>query len=264
MPVAPCGDLKISYDDAGSGEPALLCMPGWCAGRGAFDVFSAKTAKHRRTLALDWRGHGGSSRPSGDFGAGDLVQDALAVINASGARSIVPVATAHAGWEAIELRRRIPERIPRIVFVDWIITEAPPPFLAGLKAMQDTKQALGVRDTLFAMWTEGVTHPEVLRFVREDMGSYPAEMWARAGREIAAAYAREGSPLKALAALNPPVPSLHLYLQPADPGFLEMQENFARTHPWFSVRRLEGRSHFPTIEVPDQVAAAVERFVTAA
>jgi pimeloyl-ACP methyl ester carboxylesterase len=162
---------------------------------------------------------------------------------------------------AIELRRRLGERILKIVLVDWIVTEAPPPFLAGLQAMTDPAQAFAVRDQLFAMWTSGVDHASVHRFVRDDMGAYPAEMWARAGREIGAAYEREGSPLRALAALEPPVPVLHAYAQPDDPAYLEAQRAFATEHPWFSVHKLDARSHFPTIEVADQVADVVEQFV---
>jgi pimeloyl-ACP methyl ester carboxylesterase len=255
------GDITVAYDDRGSGEPALLFLPGWCAGRSAFDDLAARMA-NRRTLAMDWRGHGGSAAASGDFGTPELVEDALAVIDASGAETIVPVATAHAGWVAIELRRRLGERILKIVLVDWIVTEAPPPFLAGLQAMTDPAQAFAVRDQLFAMWTSGVDHAGVHRFVRDDMGAYPAEMWARAGREIGAAYEREGSPLRALAALEPPVPVLHAYAQPDDPAYLEAQRAFAKEHPWFSVHKLDARSHFPTIEVADQVADVVEQFVT--
>ena len=33
MPTARCGDLTLSYDDLGAGEPSLLFMPGWCASR---------------------------------------------------------------------------------------------------------------------------------------------------------------------------------------------------------------------------------------
>ncbi|MDQ6837970.1 MAG: alpha/beta hydrolase, partial [Actinomycetota bacterium] len=78
--------------------------------------------------------------------------------------------------------------------------------------------------------------------------------------EIGAAYGREGSPLQALAALAPPVPVLHAYAQPEDAAYLETQRAFAAAHPWFSVHKLDARSHFPTIEVPDQVAAVIEQF----
>jgi pimeloyl-ACP methyl ester carboxylesterase len=248
--------LSIAYDDRAGDEPALLCLPGWCAGRSAFD----KLESRHRLLALDWRGHGGSDKPAGDFGEPELLRDALAVIEASGARRVVPLATAHAGWVAIELYRALgPERIPKLVLIDWIVTAAPPPFLAALAAMQDATKWQAVRDQLFAMWLEGVDNDDVARFVRDDMGEYGHDMWARACREIAGAYARFGSPLEELARLRPP--TLHLYAQPADPGFLNLQQEFAAAHPWFQVRRLEARSHFPTIEVPDQVNAALSAFL---
>jgi pimeloyl-ACP methyl ester carboxylesterase len=261
MHMARCGDVTLSYDDLGAGEPALLLLPGWCSSRAIFGELASRLAPHHRILAMDWRGHGGSGSVEGDFGSSDLVADTLAVIAASGAQRIVPIAVAHAGWVAIELRRRLGARVPKLVLVDWIVTDPPPPFLGALTAMQDPAKALQVRDQLFAMWTEGVENPKVRRFVREDMGSYTAAMWSRAGREIAAAYAREGSPLQALAALVPPPPVLHLYAQPTDPAYFAVQESFAVEHPWFAVCRLDARSHFPAIEVPEQMQDPIERFV---
>ena len=193
MHTARCGDVTISYEDSGAGEPALLLLPGWCASRAVFRELASRQPA-ARTLAMDWRGHGGSGSTDDDFGSAELVADALAVIAASGAHRIVPVATAHAGWVAIELRCRLGERVSKLVLVDWIVTDPPPPFLGALSAMQDSTKALQVRDQLFAMWTEGVEHPEVLRFVREDMGSYTAAMWSRAAREIAAVVLERGQP----------------------------------------------------------------------
>lgn len=252
--------VRISYDDLGTGEPALLMMPGWCANRTTmFSQLAARCSKHRRTIALDWRGHGLSETPESDFGANDLVEDALAVIEASGARQIVPVATAHAGWIAIELRRRLAERIPKIVLLEWIVFEAPPPFMAALEALQVPKRWEQAREQLFAMWLTGVDNPEVIRLVRE-MGTQGFEMWARAGREISTAYNQQGAPLRALASLENPIPVLHLYAQDP-PGYLAAQEAFAAEHPWFSVRKVSAHSHFPMTEVPDVVAAEIERFV---
>jgi pimeloyl-ACP methyl ester carboxylesterase len=261
MPEAHPDGLRISYDDSGRGEPALLFMPGWCGSRAVFEQLASRCSTHRRTLALDWRGHGQSGSSQDDFGSDGLVEDALAVIEASGAERVVPAALAHAGWVAIELRRRLAERVPRIVFFDWIITEAPPPFLEALQALQDPDRWGQTREELFSMWLHGLNVPELTRYVREDMGSYGFEMWARAGREIQSAYTRAGSPLRALAALDPPVQVLHLYAQPEDPGYLEAQRTFAAEHPWFSVRRLGARSHFPMLEVPDEMAPDIEDFI---
>lgn len=111
MPEAHPDGLRISYDDSGRGEPALLFMPGWCGSRAVFEQLASRCSTHRRTLGLDWRGHGQSGSSQDDFGSDGLVEDALAVIEASGAERIVPAALAHAGWVAIELRRRLAERV---------------------------------------------------------------------------------------------------------------------------------------------------------
>lgn len=252
---------RITYDDLGRGEPALLFLPGWWSDHTQVDPTARLLARHRRVLVLDWRGHGRSERPSADFGFDEMVEDALAVIGASGVQRVVPVAQAHGGWVAVQLRRRLGERTPKLVLTSWLVLDPPPPFLAALAAMQDPARWQEARAGVFAAWLEGVTHPDTVRFVREVMGSYGFEMVARAGREVAAAYARYGTPLKALATLDPPVPTLHLYGQPPDRGWLAAQEAFAAQHPWFQVRRLEVRSHFPTIEAPAEVAEAIDSFV---
>jgi pimeloyl-ACP methyl ester carboxylesterase len=236
-------------------------LPGWCTNRTGFKFLTPLASASRRTLALDWRGHGESGAASTDFGAGDLVNDALAVIEASGAASIIPVAVSHSGWVALELRRSLGRRIPKLVLLDWIILEAPAPFVRVLEALQDPAQWEPARQQLFSVWLEGVDHPEVIRFVREEMGAYGFAMWARAGREILAAYTQAGSPLKALAELSSPVPTLHLYSQPADPEYLAAQQAFTTKHPWFQVRRLLAKSHSPALEVPEMVAMEIEHFV---
>ena len=261
MAEAVSQGTRISYDDQGRGEPALLLMTGWCGSRKVFDALAASCAARRRVLALDWRGHGRSQAPGADFGAADLVEDARSVIEASGAQSVVPVALSHAGWIAIALRRALGAKVARLVLLDWIILEAPPPFLGALQALQDPARWQPTREQLFSMWIHGLDIPELSRYVREDMGSYGFDMWARAGREIGAAYAEAPSPLQALAALSPAVPVLHLYAQPEDPGYLAAQQSFSAAHPWFAVRKLHARSHFPLLEAPDEVAAAIEQFV---
>jgi pimeloyl-ACP methyl ester carboxylesterase len=254
------GGLKISYEDKGAGESALLFLPGWCTSRRVFDPLVARCAAKRRVLALDWRGHGQTEASAADFTSEDLVADALAVLAQSGVRQVVPVTLSHAGFIGLELRRRLGERVSGLILLDWIIADPPPPFLDALGALQDPGRWQATRDQLFSMWLAGVSQKEVIRYVHEDMGAFGADMWARAGREIHAAYRRIGTPLQGLAALAPPVRTLHLYAQPEDPGYLAAQQGFAAQHPWFSVRRLPARTHFPMFEVPDEMAAVIEAF----
>lgn len=261
MPEVRSQGARIRYDDLGRGEPVLLLLPGWCCSRAIFRSLSLATSAHRRVLSVDLRGHGQSEQGDEDFTSSLLVEDALAVVEASGAGQVVPVALSHAGWFAIELRRRLGARIPGLVLVDWLVLEPPPPFIDALKGLRSSAWR-ETRDALFELWQRGVDSPEVLQFIQRDMGSVSAEMWARGGREIALAYAREGYPLRALASLSPPVPTLHLYAQPEDPAYLMAQRSFAADHPWFQVVKLNARSHFPPLEAPEALTALIERFVS--
>ena len=258
MTKTPSG---IAYDDRGVGEPALLFLPGWCGPRTVFEALMARLDTSFRTLAVDWRGHGGSDPAEGDFGMADLVEDAISVIDSSGARAVVPVAAAHAGWVAIELRRHLgPERVPRLVFLDWMVLGPPPQFLDALGLMAAPATTRAVVDQITAMWVAGLDLPALSDYVAS-MAAFPDEMWARAAREIAAAFESSGAPLEVLATLDPPPPTLHLYAQPPDPAYLDAQRGIAGNRPWFEVDRLDGKSHFPTLELPDAVAGHLEKFV---
>ena len=254
--------VRIDYSDMGKGEPALLLMPGWCATRKAFGLMADLCARHRRVLALDWRGLGRSEVPTSDFGQSGLVEDALAVIQASGAQDIVPVALAHSGWVAIELRRHLKSRISKIVLIDWLVLDPPAPFLATLHGLQDRLHWEETRNRLFSTWLQGVGNEAVKNFVQYEMGICGFEMWARSAREIAAAYQKNGNPLLALENLNPPAPVVHIYAQPADPVYWQAQQSFAAEHDWFSAIRINAVSHFPTLEEPEEMAQAIEKFVS--
>ncbi|GIV97365.1 MAG: putative dioxygenase [Herpetosiphonaceae bacterium] len=260
MSLATSNGVQVAFDDAGTGEPILLCLPGWCTHKTLFTPLVERLSANHRVLALDWPGHGESETPATDFGYAELVESTLAVIEASRAQQVIPIAQSHAGWVAIELRRRLGERVPRIVLISWIVLDPPPPFLNALQALQDPERWRETVGQLFAMWLDSAP-PAVDQQIRQQMGSHSFEMWARAGREIIAMYGREGSPLKALSTLDPPVPVLHTYAQPRAPEYLAAQEAFAHDHPWFTVRRVEAISHFPMLEAPDATAAAIDAFV---
>jgi pimeloyl-ACP methyl ester carboxylesterase len=72
--------IRIYYDDRGEGDPALLCLPGFCNEHTIFAPFAEHLSADHRVLAMDWRGHGNSQASDGDFGFAEMAADALAVI----------------------------------------------------------------------------------------------------------------------------------------------------------------------------------------
>lgn len=262
MPLTD-SQIKLYYEDHGQGDPPLLMLPAWCMSHKGYAQLPQKCAAHRRVISLDWRGHGQSAVPTQDFAAEGLVEDALAIIEATGLDQVIPVTMSHSGWVGIELRRRLGSRIPKLVHTDWLMIPPPPPYLDlvhGLAAETGWEQA---RDILFSIWLEGVDNPDVIQFVRSEMGAYGSEMWRRSGRAIGECYETGGYPLQALATLDPPIPVLHLYAQPKDPGYLAAQQDFSAANPWYEAKLLDAVSHFPTFESPDEMAAIIEEFVSA-
>jgi pimeloyl-ACP methyl ester carboxylesterase len=251
--------LRIHYDDKGRGEPALLLLPGWCMSRAVYDRLAPVLSRWRRVLTLDWRGHGESDRPLAEFGGAALTADARAVVEASGAQSVVPVALGDAGWVALELRRLLGPRVPALVLLDWLVLEPPAALREALEDLQSPVHWQARRDRLLAAWAAG--SEDVARFLDEHARTYGFDMWSRAGRVVEDFYREYRSPLQALTGLHPPVPTLHLFSQAPDPDFLERQLWFSRRQPWFEAESLGGRTHFPMLESPGRTAGKIEDFV---
>ncbi len=263
MPHATVDGIRVSYDDLGAGEPALVFTTGWCSSRARWQRVAERCAAQRRVLNTEWRGHGDSDPAPADFGLEEMVGDVLAVVDAAGVERCVPCAASHSGFVAIELARRFPERVQRLVHVDWYVIPPPPPYRAVLEQLTTEDGWPATRDKLFEIWRAGVEAPEIDEAIAV-MRRQDADMWMRSGREILAGYERVGSPTRAWEELTPTVPVLHLYGQPRDPAFLAAQEEFAAAHDWFTVRRLEGASHFAMIETAEDVADEIEAFVQGA
>jgi pimeloyl-ACP methyl ester carboxylesterase len=265
MPFADSDGVRIYYDDRGEGEPVLLCLPGWCNTHTIFMPLAERLSADHRVLSMDWRGHGYSQASDRDFGFPEMAVDALAVIEASGVRSVIPIAQGQAPWVTIELRRHLGEQMPKIVASSWpVISPSGNPlasrFLNAIRAVQYYDRWREGAEQLLTMWLSGAP-AAVETQIREQMLRQGYETWSRAGREILAMYALEGDPLRALSKFSPPVSVLHVYAQPRAPEFLSVQESFAREHPWYSVHRLEGVSQFPTLEVPDETADVIREFI---
>jgi pimeloyl-ACP methyl ester carboxylesterase len=139
---------------------------------------------------------------------------------------------------------------------------APPGFLDALDGLQSPAAWREVRAQLFAMWAAGVEDVAVHAYI-DSMAAYGFDMWSRAGREIGHALRAQPVPVAALAELGTPCPTLHVYAQPRDDEYLAAQQAVAAEHPWFGVRRVSAASHFPCLEAPTQVEAALDEFLGA-
>ena len=108
------GDVRIAYEARGSGSPLLL-MQGLGYGRWGWEPVVDAFADEFRVLFYDNRGIGESDVPAGPYTAGQLAEDAVAVLDAEGIERADVVGTSLGGMAAQELAISFPERVGRLV-----------------------------------------------------------------------------------------------------------------------------------------------------
>jgi pimeloyl-ACP methyl ester carboxylesterase len=192
MPFADSDGTRIYYDDRGTGEPTILCLPGWCVHHTIYAPLAERLSADHRVLAVDWRGHGDSQQSDGDFGYPEMVADVIAVIEDSGANTVITIAQAHGGWVAVELRRRLGERVPKMIFISWnpIITAKNPLAPQSLReaqalqtptlwqALQDEARWRVAVKQLVSMWVGSAPTSEATQ-IWDETGTHGYEMWSR-------------------------------------------------------------------------------------
>ena len=259
----------LAYEEIGTGEPAAILIPGWCCDRGPLTPLAQRLGKTRKSVNLDLLGHGPSGRPPEDFGAEEVLAALINRVEKLGLESLVTVTWAHAGWIAVELRRRLGSRVKGLVFIEWIMSEPPKGFYDVLRKMRKEEAWREARDQLFAGWSAG--EAGILTIFTRYMGHYGFDMWARAGREIENSYTLHTSALQVLTTLDPPVPCLSVYSPTQivglygakdDAFYVEELRRYEERRPWFHFRGLRSRSHMPHWEVTEEVARAIETFIT--
>lgn len=253
-------DVRTVYDDIGDGEPALLCIHGWCSDRHSFDPFLPFAARERRVLSVDLRGHGDSGAGAVDFGRPEMVDSVEAVLAKAGARRVVPVTLSHGGWVAHDLHVRNPALVPGIVLVNWLVFPPPAGFSASIRELLDPERWQEGRRKLNEGWLSKAPREVVERemAVKE---RYGYEMYARAAREISGAYQSHGSPLDAFARLASPPRVLFLHGNLGSDVLQETLDAYAQRHPWFTARPLRAGTYIPTYDAPAETAEIVEAFV---
>lgn len=254
------GANTFSWDETGNGQ-AIVLLSGWCQDHRLFKSLVPELAADRRVIRVDWRGHGQHREHDGDFTIDEQADDLVAFVDHLELETFVPVSTSHGGWANIEVTDRLGgKRVPKSVVIDWIMNQPNEGFFELIDGIQDRQKWEDGREGFFSYWIGDTKNDDIVNHVNEEMAGYSYEMWARSGREIGKAYRRWGSPLQRMAAMAEQREITHIYSQPFEPEYTQAQVDFAGHHPWFRPNKLPGATHFPTLEQPANVAAAIRDF----
>ena len=118
MPYAELDGLRLYYERAGSGEPELLFVHGWCCDRTAFKPQFDHFARTHAVTALDLRGCGRSDCPADGYTIPDFADDLARFCAEVGIEKPVVVGHSLGGMIGVELAARHPSVPGALVLVD--------------------------------------------------------------------------------------------------------------------------------------------------
>jgi len=245
---------RLAYEVAGAGDPPMVFVHGWCCDRSYFAPQVSGFSASHAVAAVDLRGHGESDGPEPGPGVYDiavLADDVLAVAAAAGLGQPVLVGHSLGALVGLACAAR-PGAIRALVMVDPApITNEPAKafFLDSVDAvrMDDDRSWR----TAFA---KGMFLPTDVARRQAIIEEFPAMAPGIAADVLRAMCEFDGAAV--LGSATVPVLSI------GSAGPANSAADLRQACPAITIGQTVGAGHFIQLEVPDQVNAMIERFLT--
>jgi pimeloyl-ACP methyl ester carboxylesterase len=126
--VTAADGVEIVFDDAGSGDPALVFVHGWAGNRHHWDGQLDTFAGDHRVVRIDLANHGDSGTGRRQWSITSFADDVVAVVDALGLEHVVLIGHSLGGSVVVAAAQRLGARVDGVVGVDtWSGLGPPPP-----------------------------------------------------------------------------------------------------------------------------------------
>lgn len=252
MPYAELDGLSLYYERAGSGEPELLFVHGWCCDRTAFRPQFEHFAQTHAVTALDLRGCGESDCPADGYSIPDFAEDVAQFCTHVGIDKSVVVGHSLGGMIGLELAARYPSLPSALVLVDPGPIDPLPETVKSFRELAEQLDGPNGEDVRrLYVQDMGAADAELAQWIADLMCDVPLPIAAATMHGVAA-----WNGVNALAACSVPTLMLRSTLG-AQPDAMRL----SAIKPDLQVGITVGAGHFHQLEVPEQVNAMIERFL---
>jgi 2-succinyl-6-hydroxy-2,4-cyclohexadiene-1-carboxylate synthase len=165
----PARGIEIEVEEAGRGDRPFVLLHGFTGSRDDFREQIPRLGALGRTVAIDQRGHGGSTNTGepGDYRLDELVADLEAALTALAAPACDLLGHSMGGMVALRFALAHPERVRSLVLMDTIarpIRFLPPAVVEGGRAVIEAR---GMQGLFELARSPKIPRPEAfLRFAR--------------------------------------------------------------------------------------------------
>lgn len=251
----PGAKLYVSRSGPASGQ-TILAIGGWIGSSELWQEPLAILSNDHVAVSYDHRGTGISVTSPDAITFGDLVADALAVLDAYGIDRCVLAAESAGAQTALAVAARHPERITHLVVVDGMYSRGTSvdndPFLQGLRSN-------------YGATIERFVQMCVPEADSEHIKDWGRKILARASPEAAIALRIVGSEADVtgdIARVLQPTLVLHGALDKIVP--LDRARELVKALPNADLIVLDDAGHVPTLTQPGKVADAIRSFLHSA
>jgi pimeloyl-ACP methyl ester carboxylesterase len=251
--------VETAYVDSGSpAEQTLILLHGLSDSSWSWSRLVPHLPDVVRTVAVDLRGHGASSKPADGYSMAELAADVVALMDHLGIGTATVVGHSWGTLAARAVAEEHPDRVERLVLIGGVqapVNEAMHELDAEVRALGDTVPESFVRD--FQESTLGTTLPEAfMEKVVAESRRLPAAVWRATMQDFVAAD--DAETIRGIAA-----PTL-LVWGDRDSYFLRPeQERLLAAIPDSRLVVVPGAGHATHWERPSDVAAEIAAFVRA-
>lgn len=248
---------KLFFQKEGKGDPSFLFIHNLGGDHHVFSEQFKHFQRYGKVLTLDLRGHGQSDKPDGDYTIELFANDLAALCLGTGYRNCVVMGSSIGGNIALELGNRYPDLVSAVVLLDsGLFLETDTAKMVESyqkKILENTSEAL---EEILAGSCLGTDRCRTL--LEKSYAKVPPHVWNSAFESLIAWDKRAKEHVLGC--------KTHmLYIEASSPsadrsGFADL-ETFASYRPQLVTGKTVGSGHYPSLEVPEQVNAMVEKFL---
>jgi pimeloyl-ACP methyl ester carboxylesterase len=244
--------VTLAFEQAGSGDPALLLVHCWCCDHTFLEPQFQHFKGRHRVISVDLRGHGESDKPQQEYTLAGFAEDVVWLCGELGVTKPVAIGHSMGGNTVLELAARHPEFPTAIVMIDSGIIP-PPPLQEALNQASKALRGPDFRQVISGLGesiTLATDEPQRKQRLLGVMASAPQHVMSSAFDHHLVLW--DGA-----AATACKVPALYIGAQQP----LTDLDRMRQLCPQLLTGQTVGAGHFNNQEVPDQVNGMIERFL---